>query len=407
MAGGAGVAVLALASTSARLMAETAARDGFDVIALDVFGDADTRRASLAWEPIGASARQGMTRGIDVSLTLAALDRLAQRGDVIGWVAGAGFEGHVELLRSGAQRLPLIGTAPDDVQRVRDWQVFFGFLDRHGIAHPEVRHDVPADAAAWLLKDSQGSGGWQVRRAVLGAGVTLPRHTYIQRQAAGVPMSATFIANGNASSNANGNADAARVLGVNRMLTQAIGDRPFVFAGIVGPLPLPEALAQRVSQMVQTLAAGLRLRGLCSLDFLLDRDRRDAPIQVLEVNPRPPASLGLYARRVAGGVMAAHVRACLDGVLPALAAADTGQVDGSLIVYAQRRFVCDARLAATLAAWPDAHDLPSAGACFDAGDPVCSLDASCGSADSVIRQLHIAREQVLAAIETSSRRQAA
>ncbi len=391
------MAVLALAATSARSMAETAAGDGFDLIALDVFGDADTRRASLAWEPIGAS----LALGIDSALTLAALDRLARRGDVIGWVAGAGFEAQIDLLRAGAKRLPLIGTAPGDIERVRDWQTFFGFLDRHGIAHPEVRHDVPADAAGWLLKDAHGNGGWHVYPALPGAGVTLPAHQYVQREAAGVPMSATFIANGVTDANA------ACVLGFNRLLTQAIGDRPYVFAGVVGPVPLPAGLAQQVSQCVQTLAAGMRLRGLCSLDFMLDRDRADAPIQVLEVNPRPPASLGLYARRVAGGVMAAHVRACLDDVLPALVSDDGGRVDGSLIVYARHAFMCEAQVAATLAVWPGAHDLPLAGACFDQGDPVCSLGASGSSADAVVRQLQHARGHLLVALETPSRRQAA
>jgi len=36
---------IAVAALSARMMAEASARDGFDVVALDLFGDADTREA--------------------------------------------------------------------------------------------------------------------------------------------------------------------------------------------------------------------------------------------------------------------------------------------------------------------------------------------------------------------------
>ena len=76
--------VLAVAALSARMLAEAARADGFDVIAFDVFGDADTRRACSQWLPIGAP--DGLR--IDAALLLSVLGALAQRGDVIGWIAG-------------------------------------------------------------------------------------------------------------------------------------------------------------------------------------------------------------------------------------------------------------------------------------------------------------------------------
>ena len=45
---------IAVAAISARAMAEAAASDGFKVVALDLFGDTDTRRAASRWLPIGA-----------------------------------------------------------------------------------------------------------------------------------------------------------------------------------------------------------------------------------------------------------------------------------------------------------------------------------------------------------------
>src|SRR6478735_12353623 len=110
------MAVLAVAALSARVMAEAAANDGFDVIALDLFGDEDTRRASSQWLPIGEPAEMR----INPALVLPALQALAQRGDVIGWVAGGGFDGLPDVLEQGTAALPLLGTAAPAVRRVRD-----------------------------------------------------------------------------------------------------------------------------------------------------------------------------------------------------------------------------------------------------------------------------------------------
>ncbi len=116
---------LALAAISARPLAEAAAREGFKAIALDLFGDHDTCSAASEWLPIGAPE----ALRIDATKLLDALSTLARRGDVQGWVAGAGFDGQSELLAQGAARLPLIGTAPADQRRVRDPATFFGFSE--------------------------------------------------------------------------------------------------------------------------------------------------------------------------------------------------------------------------------------------------------------------------------------
>ena len=114
-----------------------------------------------------------------------------------------------------------------------------------------------------------------------------------------MPMSATFVANGR---------DAV-VLGINQQLVQRIGARPFVFCGVVGPVPMEAALTQRIEQAVRALAAEFELRGLGSLDFMLDGDA----FAVLEVNPRPPASVALYRDQ---RPIEAHLRACREGELP-------------------------------------------------------------------------------------------
>ncbi len=378
------MAVLAVAAVSARMLAEAAARDGHDVVALDLFGDVDTRRVSQRWQSIGVAG----SLQIDAARVLAALHELAREaGDaVIGWIPGSGFEGRPDLLDAGAQVLPSIGTPADAVRRVRDPAEFFAALAAHGIAHPPVRFDAPSDPEGWLLKDANGCGGWHIRRAAAARDAwSASASLYYQREMPGVPMSATFIANGNE----------AMLLGINELIVRPFGARPYVYGGCIGPVDVPADLAQRIGEAARTLSAEFGLRGWCSLDFMRDGDK----LGVLEVNPRPPASLALYARP---GLVDAQLRACLHGELPRTAALMSQQVAGNEIVYARRPLTLSELGAQHLARRPDVHDLPAAGAQFDVGDPICSLSAAGDSTGQVRAALGAARDALLHTLETPS-----
>lgn len=378
------MAVLAVAAVSARMLAEAAAHDGYGVVALDLFGDADTRRASQRWHPIGAAG----SLQIDAARVLEALQQLTRQGgdNVIGWVPGGGFEGRPELLEAGARLLPLIGTPVDAVRRVRDPVAFFGVLDAHDIAHPPVRADAPADAEGWLLKDARGTGGWHIRHAAAaGDDDASSAGLYFQRAMPGTPMSATFLANG----------AQALLLGINELSVRPFGARPHVYGGCIGPVAVTPELARRVGDAVRVLSAAFGLRGWCSLDFIRDGDR----IGVLEVNPRPPASLSLYAQR---GLIDAQLRACLHAELPAPATFATRRVAGNEIVYARRALTLGRVGAQHLAGRTDVHDLPAAASRFAAGDPICSLSATGDTAEQVRASLAAAREALLKTLETTS-----
>jgi len=420
--------VLAVAALSARVLAEAATEEGFEVVTLDVFGDADTRRACSEWLSVGDPG--GLQ--IDAGRLLSALEMLARRGDVAGWVAGGGFDGRPDLLERGAALLPLIGTPADAVRRVRDPEAFFGLLAAEGIPHPTVQMTPPTDGAGWLVKDAGGCGGWHIRRlAPQGGGqvislqrddevpaTVLAQHCfqrdyfqrdyfqrdyfqrdYFQRETQGEPMSATFVANGRE----------ARVLGFNQLIVRPFGTRPFVFCGVLGPVPLPASVAQRLGDVVGKLAAAFSLRGLGSLDFMFD----GTAFSVLEVNPRPPASMALYRQRsgqaasqwLRGGVVSAHLRACLDGELPpepAGAGNDTANpaVAGTEIVFAPGTMQLDAAAARRLAEVASCHDLPAGATRFEAGDPVCSVTAGGPDAAQVRALLARGREAVHQFLET-------
>jgi len=371
--------VLAVAALSARALVESAALDGTRTVALDCFGDADTRRLAAQWRAIGAAS----ALRIDDDSLLDSLRSLAQRGDAMGWIAGSGFDGRPELLERGAALLPLIGTAPQDVRRVRDPQEFFGVLHSHGIGFPSVSLDPPATPSGWLLKDAGGCGGWQVRRAV--PGLTAGPGQYWQRERRGVPMSATYVANGR---------DAV-LLGFNAQTVRRAGERPYLFCGVVGPLPVSDAVQREVTAITRLLAAVFRLRGLGSLDFLLDGDT----VEVLELNPRPPASLALYLRVGACGPVRAHLRACGHDELPPAPARVDG-VRGTEIVFARQALRIDDAMAEQIARREGARDLPCAGTQVAAGDPLCSFVAEGRDVHEVTTRLASRRDALLESLET-------
>jgi predicted ATP-grasp superfamily ATP-dependent carboligase len=309
--------------------------------------------------------------------------------------------------------LPLIGAAADAVRRLRDPGRFFGFLAARGIPHPQVSFELPEAPDGWLMKDAHGCGGWHVRRlspspsggrrgwgpadACMSTTFIERRMTpiptfpqrgkeqsqacYYQREMPGQPMSATFIGNGRD----------VRVMGFNEQLTARSGTRHFVFRGVIGPVPVSPEMSDRLTAIAQALTAEFDLRGLCSLDFMRDGDA----IGILEVNPRPPASLSLYAP----GLMRAHLRACLDASLPPVVT-PARPIKGMEIIFAPRPLRLDAAAARRLAAWPGIHDLPEAGQYFNTGDPLCTLSADGDDAEQVHTRLDDGRERLLQSLET-------
>ncbi|HYN77509.1 MAG TPA: ATP-grasp domain-containing protein, partial [Lamprocystis sp. (in: g-proteobacteria)] len=180
---------------------------------------------------------------------------------------------------------------------------------------------------------------------------------YFQRRLDGEPMSVLFIANGTG----------FEVIGFNRLLVADDGaDQPFLYGGAIGQATLAEPVRQAVVGWVEALVGALGLRGLNSLDFILDQGHA----YLLEINARPSATMSLYEAECAGGWIGRHVGACL-GALPAAAPRPVARVYGHRIVYAPT----DRRVPADLD-WPDwCKDRSSAGTLVLRGAPLCTVVA--------------------------------
>lgn len=414
------LAPIAVAALSARMLAEAGRDGGYRTVALDLFGDADTRRAAEAWFPLGAPA----SLSIDGGALLVALRRLRACG-AAGWIAGSGFEAQPELLAAGARILTMIGNAPEVVARVRSPAEFFSRLATLGIPHPETRRECPSSPLGWLRKDFASCGGREVRPALrralpIGA-VRMNGGTeagiHYQRITPGVPMSALFVADGRRS----------RLIGVSRQIVRRCGDRPYVFRGCIGPVAVAPGVRRTLEGVLDALTADFGLRGVNGLDFLLDDDH----ISVLELNPRPPASIALYRDALPGGVLRAHLVASLDGGLPdAAEVRSSGQATRSVtdadiaiagvgapsdaraatpnsparhrgfeVVFAGRCGVVGEAAAHALAGLDWCHDLPAAGTCFGPGDPVCTVSAAETTLAGVQAQLLRRRRHIPSLLE--------
>ncbi|MEY2689757.1 MAG: hypothetical protein RL375_3956 [Pseudomonadota bacterium] len=402
-----------VAGLSVRGLAESARRAGWQVLALDAFGDLDTRRASAGWWPIAADGDEPAAPRIDATRLLAALlAAMAERprqSPLLGWVAGSGFEAQPDLLDRAAQVLPLLGMGTADIAALRQPRPCFGMLADLGIDHPEVAFEPPP-GEGWLVKDMASSGGQAVCRWSPGRcptqvadGPDHPLTRYWQREAAGRSLGCLLLARQHD----------FRLIGVHEHLVDPTDEAPFRHAGMVGPTRLSEGQLATLQAALQRLVVAFRLRGLVSVDWLLDGDRW----LLLEVNPRPSASLTVHERRLARtapcSLLAGHVAQFLpndphasvglDATGPITTRADAGTAaltpcGGERIVVAPVPLRIDAPTLERWAASTHTHDIPSAPIDLPAGAPILSVSADGPDVSAVKRALDQRHAAVLRAL---------
>jgi predicted ATP-grasp superfamily ATP-dependent carboligase len=320
-------------AVSARMLAQLAVADGYTAIALDRFGDVDLREIAT-----GVTAPTGE-----------ALTALADDVDAEAVVYGAGFENRPDLVARLADGRELLGTPPELLAAVRDpWAV--GAAARAvGARAPETLLSAATIAAGeWLRKPRRGGGGRGVQPW---KGGSLRRTEVLQRRIHGLSCSAVAIGDGRQ----------AALLAVTEQLHQSPG---FQWIGNVTPPRLPEQQVNELEGQLRAVCDEVVERfGVCGA-FGVDAIWDGRHAWVLEVNPRPTASLEL----IGPGCFEAHVRG----------ARGLGVANGGMVRCATVKVVLFADRAVHAPDpewWPAGlvHDIPHAGETFTRGDPVCTL----------------------------------
>jgi uncharacterized protein len=342
------VSILVVA-VSARMIAELAVADGYEVVALDRFGDVDLR--AIAPGATGPSNDALAARAADV--------------DADAVVYGGGLENRPDLVARLGHGREILGTPPELLAAVRDPWAVGAAVRAAGARAPETQSvdDLPGAGGrgTWLRKPRHGGGGRGVRRW---AGGRLRPTEILQRPVHGLSCSVVAIGDGRR----------ATALGITEQLHRPSS---FQWTGNVTPPRLPAGeraeLEDQLRAVCAEVTARFGVRGAFGIDAVWDGRRA----WVLEVNPRPPAGLELFGP----GTFEAHVLGARGLGLPAAGTPPaTACAKVKLVLFADR----DVR-APDPAWWPAGlvRDIPHAGEPIKRGAPLCTLISASADAPEI------------------------
>jgi uncharacterized protein len=333
-----------IVGVSTRAAAESAVRAGYDVVALDAYGDLDhpsdchTLPRDVRWS---AAAAARHARGLDA--------------DAVAYLSN--IDNDPRAVAALAAERALWGNTPETLQHARHPLAVRDAFRAAGIDAPEVLVGGSGPPGGrWLLKPLRSGGGARVRRW---RGPQVPRSHYAQAFTEGTSGSVVFVAAGGR----------AVVLGTTRQL---VGDAAFGASGFryCGSLLIGPADSSRHAQaeaIAGVAAEAFGLVGVGGVDFI-DDGRVMHPI---EVNPRWTASMELVERARGLSVFDAHARACTSGALPAPDGQDAALVHGKAIVFARQDVI-----AGDTYEWladPTVRDIPRPGTRIAPRQPVCTV----------------------------------
>jgi predicted ATP-grasp superfamily ATP-dependent carboligase len=352
-----------IVGVSTRAAAESAARAGFEVVALDGYADVDQHPSVRALS---------LSRDFGTAFSAEAIVNAASQlpGDAVAYLSNLeNHPGAVEALAAGRS---LWGNAPAVLRRVRDPNALAAAFAERGLRAPQVltsRSGAQSGLAArWLIKPRVSGGGQGVRFWSSGEPVT--RGHYLQEFVEGVPGSVVFAAAGGA----------GVALGISRQLIgeSAFGVSGFRYCGNI--LSFRQDTIEAAAALVLALTDAFPLVGVGSIDFI---DTGSA-LYPVEVNPRWTASMELVERAFDLSMFGIHADACARAVLPSFDLTrwpSTMKVHGKAIVFAR----ADVTVGDTRGWLGDAsvRDVPHAGEHIAAGQPICTVlavgsdDADC------------------------------
>ena len=322
---------------------------GFEVLAIDAFADVDTQQQSQETLQVAVTGGQFDAQAILNILRKTKLD------EYVGFCYGAGFEASAVTLDEVGRLIPVLGNNAETVTNSKHPRSFFALCDTLGMAYPPTAYEYPVDMEGWLVKSIGASGGGHIR--LLKPGFARQDNAYYQKVQTGKPVSCLFLASGNK----------VQVIGYNEQWCSPEQDYPYRYGGAVSCTELSDDCKKTIRVFVEAIALQLDLRGINSMDFIVDGKN----VYALELNPRLSATLDLY-RGV--NLFEAHVKVSL-GEFKSLAG-EASLARAHQIIYARQ-----ATRIANKMHWPDwVSDIPQSGSLIEVGMPICTIVAEAPSA---------------------------
>jgi len=343
-----------IVGVSTRSAAESAARAGFDVIALDAYADLDQHPSVRALS---------LSRDFSATFSPEALVSAARQLPSDALVYLSSLENHPTAVDALTTGRVLWGNRSDVLRRVRDPHALAAVFTAHGIRAPrvlDVGEALPLrEGTRWMLKPRVSGGGHGVR--IWDPGEAVTRGHYLQEFAEGTAGSVVFVAAGGR----------GIVLGITRQLVgdTAFGASGFRYCGNI--LLTRKGLAPAAVALVSAVAGEFSLTGVGSIDVIA----RERDLQPVEVNPRWSASMELIERAHGISMFGLHADACSTGKLPSFdVSAIQSATHGKAVVFAREDVV-----AGDTRAWledQDIRDVPHEGDRIERGQPICTVLAT-------------------------------
>lgn len=373
---------------SVRGFAQSAARAGWRVHAVDLFGDADLRACAASFTSAAAGRYPDD------------LPDLVTRLPAGPWCYTGGLENHPHVVERIAAIRPLAGVGGSALRAVRDPLLLGPAVRAAGLGFPDTRtapDDLPVDGSV-LVKPRASAGGRGIAVWRGGPWSHAAEAWVWQRRVAGASWSVAFVCT----------ATAARPWGLSRQLVgrRWCGAGRFAYCGSLGyPLARLEAdQRDRLERLGDVLVGGFGLLGLVGVDVIVDAA---GDLHVIEVNPRPTASMELVERATGCSLALAHLAACGRAPSPRAERPAAGTW-GKAVLFAREEVRFDARCAAALTAlaarWAAVDgaapiaDLPHDDTLIHAGRPLLTVFARADDAPAALRRLRERAAAVAAAV---------
>lgn len=378
---------LIAAGASVRALACSAARAGWSVHAADLFGDADLRAAAVSMVAAGSCG------GLAYPQSLVAA--VAGLPSAVPWCYTGAVENHPDVIAAIAAERPLLGTTAAGARAVRDHALLAEVVRAAEVGYPTTFNtpaDVPRDGT-FLVKPRASAAGrgiavWD-RTAV---DRSVGAHVWQQR-VPGAPWAAAYVIS---------RTGHCRLWGLSRQLVGVpwCHARPFAYCGSIDvPLEvMPRVMQEPLARLGRAIAAAFApqgLTGLVGIDLIVDAS---SSIHVIEVNPRPTASMELVERRTGESLAATHLAACGGETQPPRSCRPQPAIWAKAVLFASReirvehdptasfRHACKPAHAAEQA-WPLVADIPCPGTVIPAGAPLLTVFAAADADAPVLDRL--------------------
>jgi hypothetical protein len=372
-------------------LATSTNKAGYQVYAVDYFGDQDIKRVCRKSRSIiKQKAKESCGRlSIDFNYKtlLQLVKEISKEHKIDATLLASGLDDFPDVLIEINDLIPILGNNPDIIKRVRNKTTFFQELKHLGVPHPEtaiVEDFGEAKSKSKhvgypvVVKPSCSSGGMGVRkvrntqeleRAYKDASF-FSEEVLIQEHISGTPASASLISS----------AKGIAILTLNEQLLgmQEVNQcEPFGYCGNIVPLPATKTVTDACEGIVKKIASYFSLVGSNGVDLVISKE--GAPY-VIEVNPRFQGTLECVERVLGINLVKAHAKACIQGTLPK-ALKEASVFCTRLILFASQCSVVP-----DLSVIDEARDIPLPGVVVEQGEPICSIVAEGTDRDSSLRK---------------------